>query len=461
MRRSLDRLWEDQSIEACEDWVIPYIAALLDTNLVPAMDAARPAARRRQHDQLPPPQGHARPGRAARRRRHRVGVPRGRVLPRARAAAPWARPGDRPPADSRRSRRRAPAAAGGGPGRAADRDAARGVRRPAQRRRRGRDGLRVRRVPPPPRRAPRPRARSAGTGSRSSACSCGSYRCHRRRPRARPVQVSGCHGALRVRPDGTPDRAVAADDRPADGLRRDAGGRSPSGRCPDRSLSCSTTRCSLADASRAGPAAGRTRARACGRRRCRSARSAAACRSTRTTVDGVARGRTLQAAPGGRRDGGRGRLPLRPAGRDRRRAVRPPAGVRDDAGRPAPVGSRSPAAPTIALRDALAAIAGSGTVIVTDGLTSTDVADVGTAQPIGQVTVRAADERPRGDRPPSSRAAPWMFIGDPPGAGERHRASPARGRAAVSGQDIVLRGGFAEVDAVVLHARPGHERRPA
>ena len=39
VRRSLDRLWEDQSIEGCEDWVIPYIAALLDTNLVPAMDA--------------------------------------------------------------------------------------------------------------------------------------------------------------------------------------------------------------------------------------------------------------------------------------------------------------------------------------------------------------------------------------------------------------------------------------
>src|SRR3984957_12161800 len=39
VRRSLDRLWEDQSIESCEDWLIPYIAALLDTNLVPAMDA--------------------------------------------------------------------------------------------------------------------------------------------------------------------------------------------------------------------------------------------------------------------------------------------------------------------------------------------------------------------------------------------------------------------------------------
>ena len=39
VRRSIDRLWEDQSIETCSDWVIPYIAALLDTNLVPSMDA--------------------------------------------------------------------------------------------------------------------------------------------------------------------------------------------------------------------------------------------------------------------------------------------------------------------------------------------------------------------------------------------------------------------------------------
>lgn len=39
VRRSLDRLWEDQFIESCDDWVMPYIAALLDTNLVPAMDA--------------------------------------------------------------------------------------------------------------------------------------------------------------------------------------------------------------------------------------------------------------------------------------------------------------------------------------------------------------------------------------------------------------------------------------
>jgi hypothetical protein len=40
LRRSIDRLWEDQSIETCDDWVIPYIAALLDTRLVLGLDPA-------------------------------------------------------------------------------------------------------------------------------------------------------------------------------------------------------------------------------------------------------------------------------------------------------------------------------------------------------------------------------------------------------------------------------------
>jgi hypothetical protein len=39
LRRSIDRLWEDQSIESCDDWVIPYIADLLATNLVTSLDA--------------------------------------------------------------------------------------------------------------------------------------------------------------------------------------------------------------------------------------------------------------------------------------------------------------------------------------------------------------------------------------------------------------------------------------
>lgn len=39
LRRSIDRLWEDQSIESCDDWVIAYLAELLATNLVSSLDA--------------------------------------------------------------------------------------------------------------------------------------------------------------------------------------------------------------------------------------------------------------------------------------------------------------------------------------------------------------------------------------------------------------------------------------
>ena len=38
VRRSIDRLWEDQSIESCDDWVVPYIGDLLATNLVSGLD---------------------------------------------------------------------------------------------------------------------------------------------------------------------------------------------------------------------------------------------------------------------------------------------------------------------------------------------------------------------------------------------------------------------------------------
>ena len=39
VRRGLDRLWDDQSIETCDDWLIPYIGDLLATNLVASLDA--------------------------------------------------------------------------------------------------------------------------------------------------------------------------------------------------------------------------------------------------------------------------------------------------------------------------------------------------------------------------------------------------------------------------------------
>jgi len=38
IRRSIDRTWEDQTIEACDDWIIPYIGDLLGTKLVASLD---------------------------------------------------------------------------------------------------------------------------------------------------------------------------------------------------------------------------------------------------------------------------------------------------------------------------------------------------------------------------------------------------------------------------------------
>lgn len=39
LRRSIDRLWDNQSIETCDDWVVPYIGDLLATRLVSCLDA--------------------------------------------------------------------------------------------------------------------------------------------------------------------------------------------------------------------------------------------------------------------------------------------------------------------------------------------------------------------------------------------------------------------------------------
>lgn len=39
VRRSIDRLWDDQSIETCDDWLIPYLGDLLAANLVAGLDA--------------------------------------------------------------------------------------------------------------------------------------------------------------------------------------------------------------------------------------------------------------------------------------------------------------------------------------------------------------------------------------------------------------------------------------
>jgi hypothetical protein len=39
LRRSIDRMWENQSIETCDDWAIPYIGDLLATRLVSCLDS--------------------------------------------------------------------------------------------------------------------------------------------------------------------------------------------------------------------------------------------------------------------------------------------------------------------------------------------------------------------------------------------------------------------------------------
>jgi hypothetical protein len=39
LRRSIDRLWANQSIETCDDWVIPYIGDLLATRIVSCLDS--------------------------------------------------------------------------------------------------------------------------------------------------------------------------------------------------------------------------------------------------------------------------------------------------------------------------------------------------------------------------------------------------------------------------------------
>jgi hypothetical protein len=38
-RRSIDRMWADQSVETCDDWVVPYIGDLLGVSLMPGLDA--------------------------------------------------------------------------------------------------------------------------------------------------------------------------------------------------------------------------------------------------------------------------------------------------------------------------------------------------------------------------------------------------------------------------------------
>src|SRR6266540_2629196 len=81
VRRSIDRLWEDQMIETCDDWVVDYIGDLLSTNMVPSLDGrerrvgvGRHGLDRPRGRVLPSAGTHpARPGPAARVARPGVG----------------------------------------------------------------------------------------------------------------------------------------------------------------------------------------------------------------------------------------------------------------------------------------------------------------------------------------------------------------------------------------------------
>ena len=63
---NIQQLYDDQFIETCEPWVIPYIGELIGYNSIYEVSAAGGEGRRRgrQHDRLPPPQGDAAGARA-------------------------------------------------------------------------------------------------------------------------------------------------------------------------------------------------------------------------------------------------------------------------------------------------------------------------------------------------------------------------------------------------------------
>ena len=58
-RRSIDRLWDDQFIELCDDWAIPYIGDLVGTRLVHELNRRGRRSGRGAHDLLSAAQGYA------------------------------------------------------------------------------------------------------------------------------------------------------------------------------------------------------------------------------------------------------------------------------------------------------------------------------------------------------------------------------------------------------------------
>ena len=450
VRRSLDRLWEDQSIEACEDWVIPYIAALVDTNLVPAMD----------------PRGQRLDVANTINYRRRKGT-LGLVEQLAADVTGWeCRAVEFFRALARRRHGLDPSI-----GRPADSADPTGARRLQLA-----EGL-VGLLTGTPLGGYADLRNAAGGAATNSAFDEFHHRLDVRRgegalgwygipklgvflwksvsidvERATPVKVSGCDQHFTFDPTGRQIALFATDDRPT--------------------ASFGESWRPLADWQVPGPVA-------------------------QLLYDAVHLANAVPPVPGGWPDPAASLWPAslsvsplgsgRPLDDDDDVAVWPEVGrfklLSDVAGTDVEVGYRyglpaevgagpydrrqacvttppdpAPAAEVpggsdIALRDALAAIAGSGTVLITDGLTSTSVADVGTAQPIGQVTVRAADEG-RAVIVPKQPAAPWVFVGDPPGPTDATARLRLEGLL-LSGTDIVLQGRFAEVTVSCCSLDPG------
>jgi hypothetical protein len=448
IRRNLDRLWDDQSIEACEDWVIPYIAALVDTNLVPAMDdrgqrldVANTINYRRRKGTLGLVEQLAADVtgwecraveffRALARRRHGLDPAIGR-------------PADSPDPAGARQLQRAEGLVGlltGTPmGGYADLRNAAGAEATNTAFDEFHHRLDVR--------------RGAGALGWYGIPKLGVFLWRSVSidvDRATPVKVSGCADHYAFDPTGRQIALFAADDRPAasfgESWRQLAEWQVPGpitqllydavhlaetippvpGGWPDRSASLWPSSLSVTPTGAGVPLDD----------------------DTVEVWPEVGRFKLLPPVAGedvevGYHYGLPGEIGAGPYDRRQACVTTPPD--------PAPV-TKVPGGSDITLRDALNAIAGSGSVIVTDGLTSTAVADVG-AQPIGQVTVRAADEG-RAVIVPKPPAAPWTFTGDPPGPGDATAQLRLEG-VLLSGTDIVLSGRFAEVTISCCTLDPG------
>ena len=81
LEENLEQLYDDQFIETCADWVVPYIGDLIGYRPLHgvAPKIASPRAEVANTIALSPAQGHGADARAAGERRHRLAGARGRV----------------------------------------------------------------------------------------------------------------------------------------------------------------------------------------------------------------------------------------------------------------------------------------------------------------------------------------------------------------------------------------------